>query len=77
MAVGHARYSTSGGAASWEAAQPHISAIDDVLIALAHNGTLVNTSRLRARLVDEGVQAHAVTSAAFLAAVRGNLEASL
>ena len=28
-------------------------------------------------LVDEGVQAHAVTSAAFLAAVRGNLEASL
>ncbi len=40
----------------WEAAQPHISAIDDVLIALAHNGTLVNTSRLRARLVDEGVQ---------------------
>lgn len=56
VAVGHARYSTSGGAASWEAAQPHISAIDDVLIALAHNGTLVNTSRLRARLVDEGVQ---------------------
>ena len=28
MAVGHARYSTSGGAASWEAAQPHISAIE-------------------------------------------------
>ena len=56
VAVGHARYSTSGGAASWEAAQPHISAIDDVLIALAHNGTLVNTNALRARLVDEGVQ---------------------
>ena len=51
--------------------------INDVIIALAHNGTLVNTSRLRACLVDEGVQAHAVTSAAFLAAVRGNLEASL
>ena len=28
-------------------------------------------------LVDGGVQAHSVTSAAFLAAVRGNLEASL
>ena len=56
VAVGHARYSTSGGAASWEAAQPHISAIDDVLIALAHNGTLVNTNALRAHLVDEGVQ---------------------
>ena len=44
VAVGHARYSTSGAAASWEAAQPHISAIDEILIALAHNGTLVNTN---------------------------------
>lgn len=56
VAVGHARYSTSGGAASWEAAQPHISAIDNVLIALAHNGTLVNTNELRTRLIKEGVQ---------------------
>ena len=56
VAVGHARYSTSGGAASWEAAQPHISAIDDVLIALAHNGTLINTNAMRTRLIDEGVQ---------------------
>ncbi len=56
VAVGHARYSTSGRAASWEAAQPHISAIDNVLIALAHNGTLVNTNEFRARLIDEGVQ---------------------
>ena len=61
VAVGHARYSTSGAAASWEAAQPHISAIDDVLIALAHNGTLVNTNALRARLVNEGVQFRAGT----------------
>ena len=56
VAVGHARYSTSGAAASWEAAQPHISAIDDVLIALAHNGTLVNTGEIRDRLVEDGVQ---------------------
>lgn len=56
VSVGHVRYSTSGGSASWEAAQPHISAIDDVLIALAHNGTLVNTNRIRARLVDRGIQ---------------------
>ena len=33
VAVGHARYSTSGAAASWEAAQPHISAIDEILIS--------------------------------------------
>lgn len=61
VAVGHVRYSTSGAAASWEAAQPHISAIDEVLIALAHNGTLVNTNALRARLVGEGVQFRAGT----------------
>ena len=61
VAVGHARYSTSGCAASWEAAQPHISAIDEILIALAHNGTLVNTNSLRARLIDEGIQLRAGT----------------
>ena len=54
LAVGHVRYSTSGGAASWEAAQPHISPIDDELIALAHNGTLVNTSQIREQLIDGG-----------------------
>lgn len=61
VSVGHVRYSTSGGSASWEAAQPHISAIDDVLIALAHNGTLVNTNSIRARLVDRGVQFRSAT----------------
>ncbi|MCI8469495.1 MAG: amidophosphoribosyltransferase [Eggerthellaceae bacterium] len=61
VAVGHVRYSTSGGSASWEAAQPHISAIDEVLIALAHNGTLVNTNAIRARLVGEGVAFRSAT----------------
>ena len=55
VAIGHARYSTSGGADSWEAAQPHLSTIGDEIIALAHNGTLVNTSRLRVELVDRGI----------------------
>lgn len=61
VAVGHVRYSTSGGKASWEAAQPHISAIDTELIALAHNGTLVNTSSIRTQLIAEGVQLRAGT----------------
>ncbi len=61
VAVGHARYSTSGGAVSWEAAQPHIAAIDEVLIALAHNGTLVNTQRIRTQLISEGVQFRSAT----------------
>lgn len=56
VAVGHTRYSTSGAASSWDAAQPHISAIDETLIALAHNGTLINTNELRARLVSRGLQ---------------------
>lgn len=71
VAVGHARYSTSGGAASWEAAQPHISAIDDVLIALAHNGTLVNTNDIRTRLIGEGVQFRSRTDSEVAAKVIG------
>lgn len=71
VAVGHCRYSTSGGAASWEAAQPHISAIDDVLVALAHNGTLVNTNSIRARLVDEGVHLRSATDSEVAAKVIG------
>lgn len=71
IAVGHCRYSTSGGSASWEAAQPHISAIDDVLIALAHNGTLVNTNKIRARLIDEGVSLRSATDSEVAAKVIG------
>ncbi len=61
MAIGHVRYFTSGGVDSWEAAQPHISAIDEVLIALAHNGTLVNTNYLKAKVIDYGVHLRAGT----------------
>ena len=55
VAIGHARYSTSGGADSWEAAQPHLSTIGSEIIALAHNGTLVNTGHLRVELVERGI----------------------
>lgn len=73
LAVGHARYSTSGGSASWEAAQPHISAIDDVLIALAHNGTLVNTGSIRTRLIGDGVQFRSGTDSEVAAKVIGEV----
>ncbi|MDR0888409.1 MAG: amidophosphoribosyltransferase [Coriobacteriales bacterium] len=55
VAIGHTRYSTSGGAATWDAAQPHLSTIGEQIIALAHNGTLVNTNKLQARLVELGI----------------------
>lgn len=73
LAIGHVRYSTSGGVASWEAAQPHISAIDDVLIALAHNGTLVNTNWLKAQLVDYGVHLRGGTDSEAAAKIIGEV----
>ncbi len=73
VAVGHVRYSTSGGKASWEAAQPHISAIDDQLIALAHNGTLVNTNKIRTRLIGEGEHLRAGTDSEVAAKAIGHL----
>lgn len=72
VSVGHARYSTSGETSSWEAAQPHISAIDDVLIALAHNGTLINTDDVRAYLVDEGAPFRSGTDSEVLAKAIGH-----
>lgn len=71
VAIGHVRYSTSGSKASWEAAQPHISAIDEVLLALAHNGTLTNTNAMRARLIDEGIQMFAGTDSEIAAKLIG------
>lgn len=49
VAIGHCRYGTAG-AKGWESAQPHMSSIDETLIALAHNGTLVNFDSLREEL---------------------------
>ena len=60
IAIGHTRYSTAGGG-GWNAAQPHVSAIDDEIIALAHNGTLVDTKPQRAWLANEGVQLYGYT----------------
>lgn len=60
IAIGHTRYSTAGGG-EWKESQPHVSAIDDELIALAHNGTLVDTIPQRAWLANEGVQLYGHT----------------
>ena len=60
VAIGHTRYSTSGGG-GWAEAQPHVSAIDDTLIALAHNGTLVDARLRRAELASEGVRLYGQT----------------
>src|SRR5690348_14811402 len=53
IAIGHARYSTTGGS-TWENAQPTIKATETgTTIALAHNGNLVNTAELAAKVYTE------------------------
>ncbi|MCL2150678.1 MAG: amidophosphoribosyltransferase, partial [Coriobacteriia bacterium] len=55
VAIGHTRYSSSSGTASWDAAQPHLSTIGDSIIALTHNGMLTNSKALRNKLIELGV----------------------
>jgi len=49
LAVGHARYSTTG-ASTWHNAQPTFRPTESGAIALAHNGNLTNTRDLAARV---------------------------
>lgn len=51
IAVGHARYSTTG-ASVWENAQPTFRATAQGSIALGHNGNLVNTAQLAGLVAD-------------------------
>ncbi|MDG4773838.1 MULTISPECIES: amidophosphoribosyltransferase [Micromonosporaceae] len=62
LAIGHARYSTTGGS-TWENAQPTIKATSaGTTIALAHNGNLVNTAELAREVVDRGLSGDGSTS---------------
>ena len=61
VAIGHTRYSTTGSSTSWENAQPHLSAIGHQVIALAHNGNLVNTVELRDALKGQGIRFRSTT----------------
>jgi amidophosphoribosyltransferase len=46
LAVGHCRYSTTGGS-TWENAQPTLGGHLGSTVALAHNGNIVNSAELR------------------------------
>ena len=54
LAIGHVRYSTSGGNPI-ESAQPLVVKFKSGSIALAHNGNLVNADSLRSMLENDGV----------------------
>lgn len=53
VAIGHNRYSTTGGSKILNV-QPMLAEGPDGTIALGHNGNLVNTSSLRAEMAKEG-----------------------
>lgn len=62
VAIGHARYSTTG-ASTWENAQPTIrSTTSGTTIALAHNGNLVNAAELHRTAGERELTADGATS---------------
>ena len=62
LAIGHTRYSTTGGS-TWENAQPTIRATTaGTTIALAHNGNLVNTTELAREVADRGLPTDPATT---------------
>ena len=71
VAIGHTRYSTTGSSTSWENAQPHLSTIGHQVIALAHNGNLVNTHELRDGLKDKGLRFRSTTDSEVIATLIG------
>ncbi|MFI5959285.1 amidophosphoribosyltransferase [Cryptosporangium sp. NPDC051539] len=62
LAIGHARYSTTGGS-TWENAQPTLrSTSAGTSVALAHNGNLVNTGELARAVASTGIGAQGPVS---------------
>lgn len=69
VAIGHTRYSTTGASKAWENAQPHMSSIGRQLIALAHNGNLINTHEIREELQSDGAHLASTTDSEAIAAL--------
>lgn len=55
IAIGHTRYSTTGGS-TLDNAQPVIARTTQGAVALAHNGNLINIQELRTALTGQGYQ---------------------
>ena len=67
MAIGHVRYSTTGGG-SWENTQP-VWRDDGREIALAHNGNLTNAVELYGELKERGVKLRGTSDSEIIAAL--------
>jgi amidophosphoribosyltransferase len=76
LAIGHTRYSTTGGV-RWANAQPLVHHGRARTIALGHNGNLINAGRLRAELHEAGVTLGTSSDSELIAALIAHDEAPL
>jgi amidophosphoribosyltransferase len=76
VAIGHTRYSTTGGV-RWANAQPLVQHGRARTIALGHNGNLTNTAELRDALRADGVRLGATSDTEVIAALLAHEEAPL
>lgn len=66
LAIGHVRYSTTGSSVIRNA-QPMLIGDHELSLAVAHNGNLVNSQQLRAKLERRGVVFHATSDTEIIA----------
>jgi len=76
VAIGHTRYSTTGGA-FWSNAQPLVHHGAARTVALAHNGNLVDPTPLRDELLAAGVRIASTSDTEVIAALLGRDPAPL
>ncbi|MEZ5125867.1 MAG: amidophosphoribosyltransferase [Thermoleophilia bacterium] len=67
-AIGHVRYSTTGST-HWQNSQPLVRSRNGDVIALGHNGNLVNTDELRSDLIRQGVKFRGTTDTEVITAL--------
>jgi amidophosphoribosyltransferase len=67
-AIGHTRYSTTGGA-MWTNAQPSVQHGTRRAVAIAHNGNLTNTAELRDELCADGARLKSTSDTEAIAAL--------
>ena len=75
MAIGHVRYSTTGGG-SWENAQP-VWRDDGRELALAHNGNLTNAVELWTELKERGIAFRGTSDSEIIAALLSSHDGKL
>ncbi len=68
VAIGHTRYSTTGGTL-WTNAQPSVQHGARRAVALSHNGNLTNTSALRDELLASGTRLRSTSDTEVIAAL--------